>query len=318
MLEKFIRQFLEYCEIEKGRSQLTLRNYQHYLERFLNFAQENKIEDPKQIDLELIRKYRLYLNRLKDTGVSKATQNYHLIALRNFLKYLATRDIKSLAAEKIELAKITEREINFLTAEEIERMMETTEPDKNIINLRDRTILEILFSTGLRVSELVALNRDQVNLETNEFAVKGKGGKVRVVFLSEVAKEWLKKYLEKRHDNDPAIFIRHGRKKNLMDEEKIANRRLTVRTIQRIIKYYAKKAGIMKKVTPHVLRHSFATDLLMSGADIRATQQLLGHSSITTTQIYTHVTDQHLKEVHQAFHGLRRAKKKEEKEQNES
>lgn len=312
-ISEAIRQFLEYCEIEKGRSPLTIRNYQHYLERFLKFLEseevEKKIETAEEIDIETVRQFRLYLNRLGGDGLSKSTQNYYLIALRAFLKYLAGRDIKSLAPEKIDLAKITEREITFLTNEEVEKLMEATQPAKNIISLRDRAILETLFSTGLRVSELTSLTKNQINLESDEFSVKGKGGKVRVVFLSPEAKEWLARYLSKRTDNAVEVFIRHGRKKEIPPTQ--INLNLTPRTIQRIIKYYAQKAGITKDVVPHSMRHSFATDLLASGADLRSVQQLLGHASVTTTQIYTHVTDQHLKEVHQAFHGLRRRKQKE-------
>ncbi|MBI2263400.1 tyrosine-type recombinase/integrase [Candidatus Berkelbacteria bacterium] len=315
-ISEAIRQFLEHSEIEKGRSFLTIRNYQHYLERFLKFLEseeaEKKIETAEEIDLETIRKFRLYLNRLGKEGLSKSTQNYHLIALRAFLKYLASRDIKSLSPEKIDLAKTTEREITFLTSEEVEKMMEATEPSKNIIGLRDRAILETLFSTGLRVSELVALAKDQINLESGEFSVKGKGGKIRVVFLSPEAKEWLTKYLNKRTDGAVAVFVRHGRKKEILSTQTKLN--LTPRTIQRIVKYYAKKAGLTKDVVVHSMRHSFATDLLTSGANLRSVQQLLGHASITTTQIYTHITDPQLREVHQAFHGLRRKKEQAKKE----
>lgn len=318
MLEKLVRQFLEHCEIEKGRSLLTIRNYEHYLGRFLNWAKENGIKSPEDITLEKIRQYRLYLNRLsvppageagKDKNLSSVTQNYHLIALRAFLRYLVSRDIKTLSADKIELAKVGERQINFLTSQEIDQMISQV-PDKNLKDRRDRAILETLFSTGMRVSELVSLNRDGINLETGEASVRGKGEKVRVVFLSDKAKIALKKYIDSRRDSDSALFIRHGRQKERPGE----NLRLTVRQVQRVIRYYAKKAGIVKKVTPHTMRHSFATDLLMSGGDIRSVQQLLGHASITTTQIYTHITDPHLRDVHRAFHG--RMRKQEEQDED--
>lgn len=327
-LPEYIRQFLEYCEVEKGHSILTIRNYQHYLDRFLEWGSENNIKKPSDITLDKVHKYRLYLNRLdsvtshklqvngktidnlhQQTALGKNTQNYHLIALRSFLKYLAKNDVESLVPEKIELADIDDREITFLTEDELELLFSTVDKS-SLIGLRDYAILETLFSTGLRVSELVGLNRDKISLEKGEATVIGKGGKARLVFLSESAKQSINKYLDARSDDDPAVFIRHGRKKKeieisikkLRDDLADENMRLTVRTIQRIINNYAKKAGIIKKVTPHTLRHSMATDLLGAGADLRSVQTLLGHSSITTTQIYTHVTDKHLKEVHRAFH----------------
>lgn len=299
-INELIRQFLEYLEIEKNRSIKTIENYRHYLKRFLEFS---KIKDPEEITNDLIRRYRLYLNRLiitnskKNASFSKLTQNYHLIALRGFLKYLAKRNIKSLAAEQIELAKVSRREIEFLEQEELLRLIEAPK-GKGFINLRDRAILELLFSTGLRVSELCNLNRDDINLKKGEFAVKGKGNKIRVVFLSERAKNALKQYLEKRTDINDALFIRKKKQKNEKE-----NLRLTPRTIQRLIKKYAARAGIPKKITPHTIRHSFATDLLRSGADLRSVQALLGHSNISTTQIYTHYTDKTLKEIHKRYHG---------------
>lgn len=285
MLAKLIREFLEYCEIERGHSTLTIRNYDHYLSRFLEFAEKAGVDAPEKIDLELVRQWRLELNRLE--RMSRATQNYHLIALRSFLKYLAKRDIATLAPEKIELADTPDREVTFLDENEVERLLNA--PDlKKPTGLRDKAILEVFFSTGLRVSELANLKRADINLESGEFAVKGKGGKVRVVFLSDIARQWLGQYLKSRGDDNPIIFL------------------ITVRQIQRVVDSHARKAGIVKDVHPHTLRHSMATDLLQGGADLRSVQSLLGHASVTTTQIYTHVTNQQLREVHKAFHARRR------------
>lgn len=326
-LKQLLNEFLEHLEIEKGRSQLTIRNYDFYLKNFLNWA---RIEQPNDITLELIRRYRLWLARQTNRrggNLSIQTQNYYLIALRGFLKYLAKRDIKTLAPEKIELAKMMERQISFLEGDDLEKFLNAplqTEQEE-IIKLRDKAILELLFSTGLRVSELSNLKKEDINLNKDEFSVKGKGGKWRVVFLSNQAKYWLKKYLETRTDMDPALFVRHDRGQTNADRRgqdtelhgKFLRRSalgqresggLTPRSIQRLVKKYAKIAGLTKKITTHTLRHSFATDLLANGADLRAVQELLGHKNITTTQIYTHVTDQHLKEVYQAFHGKRRKK----------
>lgn len=295
-LNKLKQQFLEYLEIEKNHSPATVRNYDFYLHRFLNWA---KINDPRKISLELVRKYRLYINRL---NLKKNTQNYHMIALRAWLKYLAKQDVETLAPEKIELAKMPERQVEFLEGDDLERLLAAPLKTKNkqIIKKRDKAILELLFSTGLRVSELTNLKREEINLKKDEVPVRGKGSKVRLVFLSSSAKKWLAEYLLARQDVNPYLFITHDlAHKN--DESP-----LTPRSIERLIKKYAKAAGIIKKITPHVLRHSYATDLLQAGADLRSVQALLGHSSITTTQIYTHITDQHLKDVHQAFHGKRR------------
>ena len=301
-------EFLEYLEIEKNRSQLTIRNYDHYLDRFLDWAM---IKNPEDITGELVRKFRLYLNRYKDgkgKNLKKATQDYYIIALRGFLKYLAKQDIKTLASEKVELGNTQEREVEFLEADEIKRLLESV-GNKNVCSLRDRAILELLFSTGLRVSEIANLNKENINLKSGEFSVRGKGGKIRLVFISDSAKDALLNYISKRKDLDPALFI-HFKKgsggrgnKDTNDKNKFdLSLRLTPRSIQRIVKKYAIKAGIVKKVTPHTLRHSFATDLLMNGADIRSVQSMLGHSSITTTQIYTHITDKHLKDIHKKFH----------------
>jgi len=284
-----LKDYLDYLEIEKNRSVKTRVNYERYLKRFLGFA---KISKPEQISQDLVRQYRLWLNR---QSIKKNTQNYHLIALRNLLKYSAKRDIKILPADKIELGKQSERQVIFLENSELERLLGA--PDR----LRDKAILELLFSTGLRVSELCALNRDSINFKSGEFAVRGKGDKIRLVFISETAKTALKNYLEKRQDVDEALFVRDTK-----NPAKSDNLRLTSRSVERLVKHYSAKAGLSKKVTPHSLRHSFATDLLMNGADIRSVQALLGHSNITTTQIYTHITDKQLREVHQAFHGKRR------------
>lgn len=298
-------QFLEYLEIEKNRSSKTVENYNHYLVRFINFS---KISRPEEINEELIRKYRLFLNRLNDDHgqpLKKVTQNYHIIALRAFLKYLAKRDIKTVSAEKVELGKQEERQVTFLEAQELEKFLHAPS-GTTITDLRDRAILETLFSTGLRVSELCSLNRDDIDLNRGEFGVRGKGSKIRVVFLSDQAKSSLTTYLDKRPDADEALFIRIPQNENF---EKYEELRLTPRSIQRIIKKYAIVAGIVgKKVSPHSLRHSFATDLLRNGADIRSVQAMLGHASVTTTQIYTHVTDKQLREVHDKFHGKNKSR----------
>jgi site-specific recombinase XerD len=312
-LEDLIGEFLEYCEIERGHSDLTIRNYDHYLNRFLEYVRkEKKKESPKpgDITLELVRKYRLYLNRLntgKDGQIKKITQNYHIIALRAFLKYLAKKDIPTLAPEKVELAGASKKSFTFLEITEIEDLLRAPERCPNsdcLIALRDKAILETLFSTGLRVSELVGLDRKQVNLTRGEFMVRGKGDKERVVFLSGPAKDAINAYLKARKDAYNPLFIHIGGAQDEYEDGEYM--RLTCRSVQRIIKKYAKLAGITKDVTPHVIRHSFATDLLINGADIRSVQSMLGHSSITTTQIYTHVTDKQLREVHQAFHGKRK------------
>ena len=300
-------QFLEHLEIEKNRSPKTIENYNHYLTRFLAFAQ---VSSPSQITEDLIRKFRLNLNRLTDEKghpLKKVTQNYHIIALRAFLKYLAKRDIRTVPAEKIELGRQEERQVTFLEANELERFLHAPKGN-SLCDLRDRAILETLFSTGLRVSELCSLNRDDIDLRRGEFSVRGKGSKLRLVFLSDNAKLILTAYLDKRPDADESLFIRIPKNEHFSAKGGSASGgeslRLTPRSIQRIIKKYAIAAGIIgKKVSPHSLRHSFATDLLRNGADIRSVQALLGHSSVTTTQIYTHVTDKQLREVHQKFHG---------------
>lgn len=306
-IQTAIREFLEYLEIEKGRSPKTITNYGFYLNRF---AEETKIKDVEKITQDNVRAYRLWLNRQTDQvgePLKKNTQNYHLIALRSFLKYMAKRDINTLSAEKIELAKVPGRQIEFMEGGELQHVLEAPLKDDVplIIQLRNKAIVELFFSTGLRISELCNLKIDDVNLKRDEFSVRGKGSKVRLVFLNNQAKSAIQNYLDKRHDTNPYIFISHDRavegRENLKEQEP-----LTPRSIQRMIKKMAKIAGINKKVTPHVLRHSFATDLLNNGADIRSVQTMLGHSSITTTQIYTHVTDRQLKEIYKKFHGKER------------
>lgn len=309
-LSELKRQFLEYTEIEKGRSLKTIRNYEHYLDRFFEFA---KTENPKDITDSLLREYRLWLNRQSagnaaaraGDSLKKKTQNYYLIALRSFLKYLMKRGVTSLPPERIELAKTPERSLDLISRAELDRLMSAPKED-DVKTLRDKAILELLFSTGLRVSELCSLTRD-LDLRADEFSVRGKGEKVRVVFLSEDARDALKKYLAKRKDMDDALFIQFGKnaggkKKGKKNSDDDNNLQLTPRSVERIIKYYAIKAGITKKVTPHVIRHSFATDLLQNGADLRSVQMLLGHANIGTTQIYTHVTDKHLRDIHKKFH----------------
>lgn len=302
-LDKFLEDYLDYLEIERGRSKKTRDNYEHYIKRFLGWA---KVSAPSEITDETVRKYRLWLNRLGDGGeksLKKATQNYHVIALRGFLKYLSKRNVSSLPAEKIELSKAPSRDIDFLEAEEIERLLDSP-GTKDIRALRDKAILETLFSTGLRVSELCALNRDAINLKSGDgLSVRGKGDKIRIVFLSTQAKDSLINYLKERQDVDEALFVRIPKGKNPPSSN---NLRLTPRSIQRMIKKYAAKAGLTKDIHPHTLRHSFATDLLRNGADIRSVQALLGHANITTTQIYTHITDKQLREIHETFHGKRR------------
>jgi len=306
-MDKIINQFLEYLEVEKGLSLTTVKNYSFYLKRFAGFAKELGVVAPAKISKELVHRYRLWLNRLQDKqgeGLKKNTQNYHLIALRGFLKYLVKTDVKSLGPEKVELAKQEQRQVDFLEGSDLARILEA--PLKielpEIIRQRDKAILELFFSTGLRVSELCKLKIENINLKKDEFTVRGKGAKLRVVFLSDEAKRWLSGYLEARHDLSPFLFVSHDKAASGREEQT----GLSPRSVQRLVQKYAKVAGITKEVTPHTMRHSYATDLLMNGADIRSVQAMLGHSSITTTQVYTHITDQQLRDVHKAFHGKRR------------
>jgi len=304
----FIAEFLEYLEVQKGYSPLTIQRYRHYLRRFHNWLSENSpAAKPDEINLELVRRYRLYLAHLRGHDgllLERVTQSYHIVALRAFLRYLLVqRDMATLSPDKIELPKQSSRSIAFLNPEQVERLLSSPKISNNA-GLRDRTILETLFSTGLRVSELVSLNRDQVDLERKEFGVKGKGNKLRVVFLSDTAAEWITRYLGARKDNFKPLFIRYS---GAVTAQKSGEKmRLTARSIERIVAKYAKRSGLPIEATPHTLRHSFATDLLISGADIRSVQEMLGHESIRTTQVYTHVTNRHLKDVHKAFHARNR------------
>lgn len=298
-LGTFARQYLEYLEIERGRSLKTIENYERYLTRFLVAS---GAKEPGDITDELVRTFRLWLNRQsagihegRQETLKKKTQNYYLIAIRSFLKYLRKRGVESYAPEKIELAKVAERTIDLLNTQDLHRLLSA--PDgSSTKELRDKAILELFFSTGLRLSELCALGRD-IDLSRDEISVRGKGEKVRVVFVSDDAKKAIAEYLKKRTDMDDALFVTEGGRVHTN-----GSIRLTPRSIERMVKYYAAKAGIMDKVTPHILRHSFATDLLYNGADIRSVQMMLGHSNISTTQIYTHITDSQLKEVHKKFH----------------
>ena len=301
-LERLKREFLEYTEVEKGRALKTIENYDHYLAVFLKHTE---IKNPKDITDEIVREFRMWLNRQstgnnRQTGetMSKKTQNYYLIALRAFLKYLARQGITSLPSERIELAKVSERSLDLISPAELSRLLEAPKGDE-LKELRDKAILELLFSTGLRVSELCSLNND-TDLSLGEFSIRGKGGKVRVVFVSDEAKKAVSQYLKARKDMNDALFVQVGKEHKTKDAAP-----LTRRSIERIVKHYAIKAGISKKVTPHVIRHSFATDLLSNGADLRSVQMLLGHANIATTQIYTHVTDKALRDTHKKFHSRR-------------
>lgn len=298
-LKEMKSQFLEYLEIEKGRGVKTVENYDRYLNRFLNFA---KVKNPGQITEQMVREFRINLNRSAGVGGSmkKNTQNYHLIALRAFLKFLRKRDVESLNPERIELAKTGGRDLDLISASELDRLLNGPKGDE-LPALRDRAIMELFFSTGLRVSELCSLDQD-LDLTRDEFSIRGKGEKVRVVFLSDSAKKAIAAYLKKRGDMSEALFVSYGKGRPKTKDLP----RMTPRSVERMIKQYAARAGITRKVTPHVIRHSFATDLLENGADLRSVQALLGHANIATTQVYTHVTDKHLREVHKAFHGKRR------------
>lgn len=296
------RHFLEYVEIERGRSLKTVQNYEHYLDRFLQFLKSDSL---LSITDDSMREFRLYLNRLerptpigrpKET-LKKKTQNYHLIAIRSFLKYIRKRGHEVYSPERIELAKVPERSLDLISSAELIRLIQAPLDEKNELKrLRDIAIFTLLFSTGLRVSELCSLDRT-LDLKSDEVSVRGKGEKIRVVFLTGNAKLTVKAYVDKRVDVDASLFIQLGPR-----AKSSTNLRLTTRTIERIVKHYAVKAGILKKVTPHVLRHTFATDLLSNGADLRAVQMMLGHASISTTQIYTHITDKQLRDVHKKFH----------------
>lgn len=305
-LSRLKQEFLEYIEIERGRSLKTVENYDRYLSRFLEFSGSTK---PADITEDGVRRFRLHLNRqiANSDGetLKKKTQNYYLIALRSFLKYLIKRDVKTLAPDKIELAKVSDRSLDLITRAELDRILKGPEvggenQNEVLIGRRDKAVLELLFSTGLRVSELCSLSRD-IDLSRDELTVRGKGEKVRIVFLSNRAKTAVADYLAKRADMDEALFVSHAPNTGHRDAQE-ESLRLTPRSIERIVQKYAIKAGISKKVTPHVIRHSFATDLLQNGADIRSVQTLLGHADISTTQIYTHVSNEHLKEIYKKYH----------------
>lgn len=316
-LAQLIEDFLQHLEIEKNCSPLTIRDYRHYLTRFSAWLSASALPgrdgsstlpdlSVKNIDLETMKRYRVYMAHYSDEGgrtLSRSTQAYHVIALRSFLRWLIKNDYETLSPDKIDLPKGESRSLKFLDQEQLSLLL--NQPDWNTIHgLRDRTILEVLFSTGLRVSELVKLDRDTVNLERREFGIIGKGGKARVVFLSQEAVGWLGRYFASREDHYKPVFIRHLKKLDpaVLDEKM----RLTVRTIQRIVEKYVRKAHLPVKITPHGLRHTFATDLLIAGADIRSVQEMLGHKNIATTQIYTHVTNKQLKKIHEEFHGRKK------------
>lgn len=298
-MSELILDFVESLEVEGGRSSKTAENYRLYLERFTQFSDDIKVD---KITTEVIRRYRLWLNRHKnDNGetLSTLTQSYHLIALRGFLKYLSERNIESLSADKIHLPKVSRKQVTFLHFEEVQQLVDAIDLNTEE-GLRDRAIVELLFSSGLRVSELVNLDRGHVNTKRREFMVRGKGQKDRPVFVSDAAAKWVEEYLAKRIDNLPPLFLSYSR--NNIASRSGDYRRLGARSVQRMVNKYARLAGITKHVSPHTMRHSFATDLLMNGADLRSVQSMLGHSNISTTQVYTHVTDEHLREIHEKFH----------------
>lgn len=305
-LTKCTEDFLEHLAIEKNRSPKTVIAYRHYLERLINWL--GKDIDLESLSAEQVRKFRLYLNQFTDEHgdlLSLKTQSYHIIALRSLLRYAVKRDVACLSPDKLELPRLEPSQIQFLSGEELERLLET--PDVNTMaGLRNRALMEVLFSTGLRVSELSSLNKNMLNTSNGEMRVIGKGRKERIVFISERARDWMSQYLDRRQDENEAAFVGYrGKGTGDHPSAKVEAQatRLTPRSVDRIIQKNTLAAGIVKNITPHTLRHSFATDLLLNGADIRSVQTLLGHASITTTQIYTHITNQQLREVHQRFHG---------------
>ena len=313
---KHITDFLEYLEIERGAASKTQENYARYLHKFANWLKSTKSENlkPHELTPEHVWQYRIFLARspISETStktLSKKTQNFYLIALRNLLTFFTDRDIESLPVEKIKLAKRekSEQTVKFLTLDQVEKLLLTPDTSHNI-GLRDRAILEILFSTGLRIAELVALNRNQFKIKTDtkdiELSITGKGGHVRTVYFSDRAVRWMKKYLDVRNDDDKALFINYRAKK----ENDMSPARLTVRSIERMVEKYSHIAGLPIRVTPHVLRHTLATDLLNQGADLRTVQEILGHQSVATTQIYTHVTNKHLRDIHRQFHSGKKLK----------
>lgn len=307
-----VRHFLEHLEIEKNCSKLTIRNYEHYLNVFYDFLVKNKKSEKisiYDITAETVRKFRLFLSRQPGTigELKLVTQGYYVIALRSFLKWLIKNDFKVLQPEKLDVPKFKDHSLKFLDSDQIERLLnQPLNSSKN--GPRDRAILELLFSTGLRVSELVSLNKDQINLKTREFGVIGKGGRSRIVFLSDQSVYYLERYFKSRVDNFKPLFIRQLREHEIPDNEE--KTRLSARSIQRMVKHYVKQAKLPVDATPHTIRHSMATDLLRAGADLRSIQEMLGHKNIATTQIYTHITDARLREVHQKFHSGNKKKKK--------
>lgn len=302
-LPSLLDSFLNYLEVEKGSSPLTIRNYRLYLGRFVKWGQENNFYSrPSEVDNEAVHHYRLWLARLPDGKgdfLSRRTQSYHMIALRSFLKWMNKNGLNVLAADNIDLPKLAERQVNHLSGEQVDRLLSAPSMS-SIIGKRDKAILEVLFSTGLRVSELAKLDRDKLDLERREFGIIGKGGRARVVFLSKRAVDWLDAYLKARKDHFKPLFVRHSGKVDPSSSDDEV--RLTTRSIQRMVKKYARKMKLPLEVTPHILRHSFATDLLQAGADLRSVQEMLGHKNVTTTQIYTHVTNKQLKDIHEKFH----------------
>ena len=302
-ISELIMDYIEYLEVERGRSSKTAENYHLYLERFIEFSGDLTSD---KITADIVRKYRLWLNRYKNEQndeLALITQYYHLVALRGFLAYISKRGIQSLTPEKIELPKIVRKQVSFLDHDEVLRLLDTFDTSK-LPGLRDKALIELLFSSGLRVSELTSLNKDHVNTKRREFTVRGKGQKDRPVFISQKAAEMVEEYLAKRTDNLDPLFISYSR--NVSSSNDGTYRRLSPRSVQRMIEKHSKLAGITKQVSPHTLRHSFATDLLMNGADIRSVQAMLGHSNISTTQVYTHVTDKHLKDIYDQFHSEQR------------
>ena len=298
-LSDLVTDYLEYLEIEQNRSQKTIANYDRYLQRLVAFSDDVAIN---ALTPDLVRKWRVWLNRLTDANgepIGKSTQNYHLIALRSFLKFLAKRDIEALTSDKIELANVTRPQVTFLEVDEVKRLLEIINIETPV-GLRDRAIIELLFSGGLRVSELVSLNRDHINLDRREFSIRGKGQKDRLIFISPEAGDWIERYLKSRPDNFKPLFIHYGGSKDELDDG--AYTRLTARSVQRLVGRYAKLAGITKKVTPHTLRHSFATHLREGGADLRVIQELLGHRSLSSTQLYTRISGGHLKRAYDTAH----------------
>lgn len=306
-----IDRFLEYCELDKNLSQRTVRMYSYYMNFFYGWLIQRlpagkaaKELETQDITEDIIRDFRLYLSREYHNPfkgeLKRQTQNYFLVALRSFFRFLIKKGYASLSPEQVDLGKTNDRVIKFLSARDVEKLLRA--PDSTtIIGKRDRAILELLFSTGLRVSELAGLNQDHVNLQEGEFSVVGKGGKARVVFLTDSARQAIQEYLDERDDPYKALFINYSgpKPKNELD---VLSRRLTVRSIERLVEKYRKEAGITIRIGPHILRHSFATDLLQHGADIRSVQEMLGHKNIATTQIYTHVTNLRLREIHKKFH----------------